>query len=245
MIRKQNGFTLLETSIVLVGVGLLVGGTFVAQELVANARVHALIAQQDSIKVAYFGFHDRFGALPGDYSKASVNIACTPACTNGDGNHVITGISDNPAAPINEYIAVWEHLSHSGFLSGSYTYAAVNSPATTPIYMFGQYPTLKFDALYGGSAASRHNLKTGDQIPSHILAEVDRKIDDGYATTGSYRFSSFVPATGGTVLANTDSEKWSGTASGVPVGPGSCYAATPPNGWADRSVSNCGAATLF
>ncbi len=229
--RKQTGFTLIEIAIVLVIIGLLLGGVLKGQELITSARVRNLISQQDGIKAAYFGFLDRFRALPGDYSQATTNISGVSAGTNGDNNGQIAGTTDTPAAPINEYIAVWEHLSKSGFINGSYTYAATDGPTTTPTNPYAQYLRLKYDAIYDptASATARHNLKTGNQIPSDILAEVDRKIDDGYATTGSFRFTAYTSVGGQT-----------------PTGSGTCYSATTPFPWTAASpVTNCGAASLF
>ncbi|HTS52404.1 MAG TPA: hypothetical protein VMH26_03955, partial [Burkholderiales bacterium] len=40
---------------------------------------------------------------------------------------------------------------------------------------------------------SKHNLKTGSQVPVEIIAEVDRKIDDGQPYTGGFQFSTYVP----------------------------------------------------
>jgi hypothetical protein len=252
MIRKQDGISLVETVIGVVILGLLMGGVVAGNELIANARVRTLLVEQDAIKVAYFGFRDRFRALPGDYSAASINISCTPACSNGDGNGVITGITDVPPAQINEHLAVWEHLSNSGFLTGKYIYDAVESPRTSPVFVYGQYPLLKFDALYDGSASARHNLKSGSQIPSNILAEIDRKIDDGYPTTGAYRFSSIFPSGNASGSGNALNPESIAVGSNTqnsfvaPVGAGSCYSAIPPNQWAlSNPVSNCGAADLL
>jgi prepilin-type N-terminal cleavage/methylation domain-containing protein len=121
--RKQRGFTLIEIAIVLVIIGLLLGGVLKGQELITSARVRNLISQQDGIKAAYFGFLDRFRALPGDYTQASINIANVAATSNGNGNGQIT-VSGVSGATIDEHVAVWEHLSKAGFINGSYTYAA-------------------------------------------------------------------------------------------------------------------------
>ena len=53
---------------------LLLGGVLKGQELITSARVRNMISQQDGIKAAYFGFLDRYRALPGDYSAAVGNI---------------------------------------------------------------------------------------------------------------------------------------------------------------------------
>jgi len=97
-ILRQTGFTLIETSIVLIIVGPLLGGLLRGQELIAVARVRNLISQQDKIRAAYFGFRDRYRALPGHYSGAVANI---PHCNNGQ----ISTTTAAPAAPNEEYIS--------------------------------------------------------------------------------------------------------------------------------------------
>lgn len=228
--RKQGGFTLIEIAIVLVIIGLLLGGVLKGQELITSARVRNLISQQDGIKAAYFGFLDRFRGLPGDYTLAATNIAgvSTAACNggNGDGNGQITTTN-------NEMVLAWEHLSKSGFINGSYTCAAAETTnVTTPANPYAMRLQLIYDSVYDPpgppAPAARHNLKTGNQIPSDILAEVDRKIDDGNATGGTFRFSAYQ---GG---------------GAVPVGSGTCYSATAPNPWASATpVTNCGGTSLF
>src|SRR5438034_8642401 len=74
MTKRQQGFTLIEIAIVLVIIGLLLGGVLKGQELITSARVRNLISMQDGIKAAYFGFLDRYRALPGDYAQATANI---------------------------------------------------------------------------------------------------------------------------------------------------------------------------
>lgn len=224
MYQKQQGFTLIEIAIVLVIIGLLLGGILKGQELITNARVRNLIAQQDGIKAAFFGFQDRFRALPGDYNAAATNINCAPACTNGNGNGQITA-SGTAGATTDEFIAVWEHLSKSGFITGSYTYAAApESTDSAPTNPYSMYARIVYDNVYAGTATVRHNLKTGNQIPSEILAEVDRKVDDGNAETGGFRFAAFSAT--GTAPTAADCHTTG------------AWAVTTPE-------TNCGAASLF
>lgn len=216
--RKQNGFTLIEIAIVLVIIGLLLGGVLKGQELITSARVRNLISQQDGTKAAYFGFLDRYRALPGDYSQATTNIPnCVAAtCPNGDGNGQI--------GAAQESIATWSHLSKAGFITGSYNYNVTESSATTPANPYGSLTQLIFDNVYQDAApVNRHNLKTGANIPSDILAEVDRKVDDGLGNAGQFRYSTFGSAAAAASCFDTSSGAW--------------QSATPN--------ANCGGATLF
>jgi prepilin-type N-terminal cleavage/methylation domain-containing protein len=231
--RKQAGFTLIEIAIVLVIIGLLLGGVLKGQELITSARVRNIISQQDGVKAAYFGFLDRFRALPGDYSLASTNIANVAAGANGNGNGQITA-NTVAGATIDEFIAVWDHLSKAGFINGSYTYAASpENPGTAPTSPYARYIQVIYDNVYGdGTGAVRHNIKTGNGIPSELLSEIDRKIDDGNPVTGVFQFSAYP---GGTA----------GSASTAPAGAGTCYSAAAPFTWTAPTVSNCGGASLL
>ena len=71
-----RGFTLIEIAIVLVIIGLLLGGVLKGEELIRAARVRNLINEQQNIKAAFYGFQDRYRALPGDYGSAANNISC-------------------------------------------------------------------------------------------------------------------------------------------------------------------------
>ena len=82
-IKNTRGFTLVEIAIVLVIIGLLLGGILKGQELINNAKVRAIADRQNSLKVAWFAFVDRFAALPGDYQQAQIYIT---GASNGDGN---------------------------------------------------------------------------------------------------------------------------------------------------------------
>jgi prepilin-type N-terminal cleavage/methylation domain-containing protein len=232
MRRHQSGFTLIEIAIVLVIIGLLLGGVLKGQELITGARVRNLIQQQDGIKAAYFGFLDRYRALPGDYASASTTIAGTS--TNGNANGQIE-LANTAATVVKEAVLSWEHLSKAGFINGSYTYDA-NGPsdASNPKNPYAGFMQLVFDGIYGigitgTPLASRHNLKTGPQVPVEIVAELDRKVDDGTPYTGSFQFSTYDGKTGtAPTIAN-------------------CVDTTvTPNAWNIKGAnSNCGGASLY
>ncbi len=89
----SKGFTLIEIAIVLVLIGLLLGGVLKGQELITSARVRNLISQQDGIKAAFFGFQDRYRALPGDYARPAATSAASPSTA------MATGVSRPPMPP--------------------------------------------------------------------------------------------------------------------------------------------------
>lgn len=232
--RRHYGFTLLEITIVLVIIGLLLGGVLKGQELITSVRVRNLIAQQDGVKAAVLGFLDRYHAYPGDYSQAQANIPGCAACAQGNNNGQIRSIAGGDA--IDEHIAAWEHLSRAGFINASYAYAVSPETETSaPTNPYARYLRLIYDNAYGtGTSETRHNLKTGNQIPSDMLAEVDRKIDDGVATSGTFQYSAYDGGGGG-----DDDDK-------APEGSGKCYQAAAVNNWtANKPRANCGGAGLF
>ena len=227
--NREHGFTLIEIAIVLVIIGLLLGGVLKGQELITSARVRNLISQQDGVKAAFFGFVDRYRAYPGDYGQATATIPGCTGCKDGNNDGQIT---DN--GTIVEPISAWEHLSRAGFINGSYTYPTgtiIESNSSAPANPYGRFLQLIYDNVYDpASSPTRHNLKTGNQIPSDILAEIDRKIDDGSATGGSFRFSAYPGQTG------------AGT---PPTGSGSCYNATTKVWESSSPIPVCGAASLL
>jgi prepilin-type N-terminal cleavage/methylation domain-containing protein len=185
MITRQDGFSLVEIAVVLVILGFLLGSVLAGSELVTSARVKTLMKQQDDVRIAYFAFFDRYRSLAGDYSSAArvLSEISTTACNGGNGN----GNSRIEAAG-HENILVWEHLSKAGFLNVRYTCADTASPTTSPMNPYARPLEIVYDANYGDAApVNRHNLKTGGQIPSSLLAEMDLKIDDGKPLLGSFR----------------------------------------------------------
>ena len=175
------------------------------------------------------------GALPhgpGDYSQATINIR--GATQNGNGN----GRFESATVP-NESILAWEHLTQAGFLTPAYVYNATESALTSPSNSSGVFLQIIYDGVYGsGTTAApnppRHNIKTSSQIPVHLLAELDRKIDDGMPNTGSFQFSRY-QGNGAAAPADGDNA--------LPA----CTSATTAAGmWnATNGSNNCGAASLL
>jgi len=206
--RRQQGFTLIEIAIVLVIIGLLLGGVLKGQELINAARVRNIASQLDGVKIAYLGFQDRYRAYPGDMPNALSTTQIPggpPGCTAGNGTCA------NGKIDPNENLLVWNHLSKSGFISGSYNGATdagtafqTSTSADTPQNPFNGFLVLVNDADYGDATTTTPsavlNVKTGGSISVSMVAELDRKVDDGNPGTGSFRigivYDGVTPAVG-------------------------------------------------
>ncbi len=227
MTEAPRGFTLIELAIVLVVIGLLLGGILKGQELIESARARNLISQIDSIKAAYYAFQDKYRAIPGDYPGDLAHANLSGIANNQVGGNGDGVVRDTPMA--RESLLAWVHLSHANLISGNYQ-ASGGQPdplGEWPRNPYGATLQLQYDDQFTGSGGvPRLNLKTGNQVPARILAEIDRKIDDGRANTGQFRFSAY---DGG----------------GGPPSDIRCF--DPRSGlWrAADNEANCGAAALF
>ena len=196
------------------------------------ARIRELVARQDNIKAAFFGFEERFRARQGDDSQATINIRGATQNGNGDGRIESTTVP-------NESILAWEHLTQAGFLTPTLVYNATESTLTTLSNSYGVFLQIIYDGVNGsGTSAApnppRHNIKTGSQIPVHLLAEADRKIDDGMPNTGGFQFSRY--------QGNGAAEP----ADGGIAAPACTSATTAAGMWnATNGSDNCGAASLL
>ena len=193
----KQGFTLVEIAIVLVIIGLLLGGVLKGQELINNAKVRAIADRQNSLKVAWFSFIDRFGALPGDYIQANVYVTGAVA---GDGNGKLTQ---------EESVQAFQHMTSAGYLRcpqcTETATTAIPTASNSLINTYGGIMSIWHDGTYYAVRApagtthrpARLMVHTGPRIPSNIIAEVDRKIDDGSPNSGDANFNNYDPTDSG------------------------------------------------
>lgn len=198
----SRGFTLVEIAIVLVIIGLLLGGVLKGQELINNAKVRSIADRQNSLKVAWFSFVDRFASLPGDYAQANVYIT---GGVNGDGDGTLT---------TGESVLAFQHMTGAGYLRCPHCTAtdstldptSLNSITNTYGGVMSIWHDETYYAVRGSTATARLMVHTGPRIPSNIIAEVDRKIDDGVPNTGDTNYNDYDPtnSTDNTVVDGTE-----------------------------------------
>lgn len=182
---QQSGFTLVEIAIVLVIIGLLLGGVLKGQELINSAKVRSLNDKFSGVTAAWYAFQDRYRAVPGDYNQATVNI--DSGLTNGQGNGLVNTNAERGQ--------IWAHLAGAGMISGQYSGAALGNAnyacqlTICPGNGFGRGMSITY-ANEGGNVGNSNELISGSAIPVAILAELDRKSDDGLATSGNMRLGN-------------------------------------------------------
>ena len=128
--------------------------------------------------------------------------------TNQVGSGVVAaGTSANGMIDAADSSIAFQNITVTGFISCqtcTAAAAAASTAANSPVNVYGGVLQLATDNVYssaagyagGGTLAVRHNVKTGNLIPSNVLYEADVKIDDGVPNNGQFRFSVWAVATG-------------------------------------------------
>lgn len=199
MKRNQQGFTLVEIAVVLVIIGLLLGAILQGQQLIASARVQNLADQQAGIQAAYYGFIDRYRAVPGDMPRDDARDAIGDNGIERGG----AGLGRLPDPDGVDYGShdqwdalngVWEHLSKAGFIRGSFQGPSGSPPSNNNEAPENAFNGLVILARHGGyeddgASPSRLLYHFGQNVPASIARELDVKLDDGRPETGSVRNS--------------------------------------------------------
>ncbi len=136
---REQGFTLVELSIVLCIIGLIVGGVLVGQDMIKAAELRTTISQIESYHTAVNTFRDKYRYIPGDINQLHAantglyNRMANPNAGNGDGNGVLESCGSAPATAGSgllagcETLIFWRDLTDARMLDGNYQNALVTS----------------------------------------------------------------------------------------------------------------------
>ena len=192
MQRAQKGFTLVEIAIVLVIIGLLLGGILKGQEMITQAKIKNVVADFSGISAAYYGYQDRYRAIPGDDPNAATRWTTAPIAIAGNGNGVVAGTYNNACptvavAATPETCLWWDDLRRAGFVSGS----GAAQPFNAVTGMLGVQTGDGAGSTALGTAVGVGGFAgliiCSANLPDKIAIAVDTQMDDGNIVNGTVR----------------------------------------------------------
>jgi prepilin-type N-terminal cleavage/methylation domain-containing protein len=181
MKRTQTGFTLVEIAIVLVIIGLLLGGILKGQEMITQAKIKNIVADFSGISAAYYGYQDRYRAIPGDDPNADTRWS---GAKKGDGNGVVAGTYNNGGSACVDTVEAcswWDHLRRAGFVAGN----GVAQPFNAVTGLLGVQTGNGSNGTVLGGFGGLIVCSAG--LPDKIAIAVDTQMDDGVIGTGTVR----------------------------------------------------------
>lgn len=208
--QGSRGFTLIEMSIVLIIIGLIIGGILKGQEVIESSRQKAIITQIDEVRASINTFADKYGALPGDYLRATERLRPDMIDGSGDGiigNGTLDQVSEMASEPANteEYVEFWNQLAAARLISGTRIltnsspdffgegspFPEADIPGSGLTVVYGNYDVdtnierrthwIRIQKALGEVGNAT------ESISPKSMFEIDIKVDDGIGTDGTAR----------------------------------------------------------
>lgn len=187
--RSQTGFTIAELAVVTVLIGLLVSLIVMGDGVLTQARIKSLANEFEQLKVAVLTYQDRYGALPGDDTRAASRWV--PGAKNGTGDGRISGSYQdppplgNPLTALNvdaisgESLNFWWHLRLAQLV-------VAPPPVITPIAQPLNYYSGVLGVEWSPFGFPRLAVCTAN-LPADIAIGIESQLDDGNARRGLVR----------------------------------------------------------
>jgi len=219
--KHEEGFTLIELSIVLVIIGLIVGGILTGQDLIKAAQIRAEVSQLENYNTAVNTFHGKYNGIPGDllsgssfFSSVTDQSAGTLGEGNGDGlvqsiSAAGTPCTTNYDCLAGENVVFWYELNAAGLIPDStnkgfdYTAALSVSPSVIPT---GKIPGNNIMVNAGSTGYNYWVLAKvtgsgmtptyGGGLTTIQAFQLDTKVDDGLPATGTVVSLAATPSPG-------------------------------------------------
>jgi len=195
MRSRQAGFTLVEIAIVLVIIGLLLGGILKGQEMIVQAKVKNSITDFSGVSAAYFGYQDRYRALPGDDASADR----WAGATKGNGDRTLGG-KYNSTTVTDESLLWWDHLRRSGFVTGGTGTTQPNNSFNGILGVQTGDAATPLGPVLGGIT---NLILCSSNLPDKVAIALDVQMDDGKPDTGAVRSTPIQASAAAPDITNT------------------------------------------
>jgi hypothetical protein len=142
--------------------------------MIDNTKQKRVKSDIDGIVSAVYNYQDKYGFLPGDdptdISGAPLSVS---GCTGGSGDGLFSNTTEDTCA--------WRAIIAAGFVSGDKTKTTEVEVAKRSPYG-GRY-LFRYGNNINGSGHSGNYIYV-ENMPLNVLADLDRKYDDGVYNTG-------------------------------------------------------------
>jgi prepilin-type N-terminal cleavage/methylation domain-containing protein len=240
--KFEEGFTLVELSIVLVIIGLIIGGVLAGQDMIRAAEIRAQVAQIQGLDTSANVFRDKYGYAPGDLpgngtTVSQNNLALqynftqrSGAVGHGDGNGILESCAAANMFLGCETVLFFRDLNQVNLIDGAFNVAtdgyvvlanSVDAQGYVPdakikrgnsVVVYSTVGRNYYEITGITSAATTPTLVMTVKMSPQEAANIDNKMDDGKPLTGIVR-----PANSTSVLNAISAKTYttSGTAAGT------------------------------
>lgn len=210
--KKNNGFTLVELSIVLVIIAMVIGGVLVGQNLIKSAEINSFVKDMQRFKGAVNSFQEQYNNLPGDIDTAfdyfGTQCAASAGVCNGDGDAIMEWAETfrawkhlDLAKYINEGLNIPTGTTDDCEIAANLPVTAIDAASAAFVHDYGSSGTndtteartatkdvpgqmLMFGRILSSQTQADQCANSGF-ITSEQAYIIDLKIDDGYAYDGN------------------------------------------------------------